>query len=403
MWAVAAALFFLQAADFNAEGMKALEEGKYEAAVQSFTKTIAADPKDYFAHFNLGLAYGLLNRDDEGIAEYRKTLELQPRLYEAELNAAILLMRRKEPAEALPLLEDAVSQKPKEFRPLAFLAEAQLQTGAADKAGETYRAALELDPKSADSELGLAHALTRQGNLAEAAPHFHRAAEFEPKYRDRLLELASLYEQNRQTAEAAAIYREFPDNPAAQQRLGELMMQNKQYADAIPRLEAAFSKEPNQANRTALAAAYVFTSQLDKALPLLQDAANAEPRDYDLRMMYARALRDRKAYPASAAQFAEAAKLKPAEPKTWNELGSVLYLAGAYPQALAAFDRARDLGEKSPGNWFLRAIILDKLKQQKPALEAYQQFISLSQGKNPDQEFQSRQRIRILKRELEKR
>src|SRR5690349_16512110 len=136
MWAVAAALFFLQAPDFNAQGMKALDEGKYEAAVESFVKAIASDPKDYFAHFNLGLAYGLLNRDEEGIAEYRKTLDLQPRLYEAELNAAILLMRRKEPAEALPLLEDAVSQKPKEFRPLAFLAEAQLQTGAADKAAE---------------------------------------------------------------------------------------------------------------------------------------------------------------------------------------------------------------------------------------------------------------------------
>ena len=180
-------------------------------------------------------------------------------------------------------------------------------------------------------------------------------------------------------------------------------MQNQQYAEAIPRLEAAYSTEQNQANRRALAAAYVFTSQLEKALPLLQDAANAEPRDYDLRMMFARALRDRKAYPAAAAQFAEAAKLKPAEPKTWNELGSMLYLTGSYPQALSAFDRARDLGENSPGNWFLRAIILDKLKQTKPALDAYQHFISMSLGKNPDQEFQARQRIRILKRELEKR
>lgn len=403
MWAIAAALFFLQTADFNAEGMKALDEGKYEAAVQSFSRAIAADPKDYFAHFNLGLAYGLLNRDAEGIAEYRKTLELQPRLYEAELNAAILLMRQKDPVEALPLLEDAAAQKPKEFRPVYFLAEAQSQTGAPEKAAESYRTAIGLDPKSADAELGLAHALARQGSLADAAPHFRQAAHLEPKYRDGLLELANLYEQNRQTAEAAAIYREFPGNPSAQQRLGELMMQNQQYAEAIPRLEAAYSTEQNQANRRALAAAYVFTSQLEKALPLLQDAANAEPRDYDLRMMFARALRDRKAYPAAAAQFAEAAKLKPAEPKTWNELGSMLYLTGSYPQALSAFDRARDLGENSPGNWFLRAIILDKLKQTKPALDAYQHFISMSLGKNPDQEFQARQRIRILKRELEKR
>ena len=65
--------------------------------------------------------------------------------------------------------------------------------------------------------------------------------------------------------------------------------------------------------------------------------------------------------------------------------------------------RARDLGENTPGNWFFRAIILDKLKQLKPALEAYQKFLSLSQGKNPDQEFQARQRARIIQRELEKR
>jgi tetratricopeptide (TPR) repeat protein len=251
--------------------------------------------------------------------------------------------------------------------------------------------------------LGLAHALARQDRLSDAAPHFRQAAQLDPKYRDSLLELANLYEQHQQTAEAAAIYREFPDNPTVQQRLGELMLRDKQYADAIPRLQAAYAKEPNQANRTALAAAYVFTSQIDQALPLLDQAVAAEPRDYDLRMMFARALRDRKSYPAAAAQFAEAAKLKPAEPKTWNELGGMLYLTGSYPQALAAFDRARELGENSAGNWFLRAIILDKLKQLKPALDAYQHFVSLSQGKNPDQEFQARQRIRILKRDLERR
>src|SRR5579862_9057675 len=134
----AVCLFFLQTPDFSAEGLKALEEGKYEAAAQAFSKAIAADPADYFAHFNLGMAYSLLHKDDEGIAEYRKTLELKPALYEAELNAAILLMRQKNPADALPLLEDAASQKPKEFRPRYYLAEAQAQTGSLDKAAENY-------------------------------------------------------------------------------------------------------------------------------------------------------------------------------------------------------------------------------------------------------------------------
>jgi hypothetical protein len=38
----------------------------------------------------------------------------------------------------------------------------------------------------------------------------------------------------------------------------------------------------------------------------------------------------------------------------------------------------------------------------KPALDAYTRFLSMSQGKHPDQEFQARQRARIIRLELEK-
>ena len=44
MWPLVAALFFFQAADPYSEGMKALEDRKYEAAVEAFNKALAADP-----------------------------------------------------------------------------------------------------------------------------------------------------------------------------------------------------------------------------------------------------------------------------------------------------------------------------------------------------------------------
>src|SRR5262249_20598294 len=132
-------------------------------------------------------------------------------------------------------------------------------------------------------------------------------------------------------------------------------------------------------------------------------AVAAEPANFDIRMMYARALRDAKQYPAAAQQFTEAAKIKPNDQRAWSNLGGVLYITGDYPQSLAAFDRARQLGEDTPGNWFLRAIILDKLRQLKPALAAYEHFLSVSHGEQPDQEFQARQRARIIRNELEKR
>jgi Tfp pilus assembly protein PilF len=324
-------------------------------------------------------------------------------LYEAQLNAGMLLLRQKKPAEALPLLESAAAQKTAEFRPRYYLADAQLAAGNPGKAEENYRAALEADGKSPGAQLGLGRALAQQGKLAEAAPYFERAAGLDANYRDSLLELAALFEKSGQADKAIEIYRRFPGNPAVAERLGELLLESNQYSDAVPRLEEAYSKSPTEANRVALAEAYVFNQQPDKALPLFEKAVAAEPANYDLHLMYARALRDRKQYPPAARQFSEALKLKPDAGPIWNELGGTLYLAEDFQPALAAFDRAGQLGENTAGNWFMRAIILDKARQLKPALEAYRQFLSLSQDKNPDQEFQARQRARIIQRELDKR
>ena len=83
------------------QGLKALDEKRYPDAVASLTQAIAADPKDYSLHFNIALAYSLMGKNAEAIPEYKKTLELKPDLYEAELNLSISLLREKRPAEAV--------------------------------------------------------------------------------------------------------------------------------------------------------------------------------------------------------------------------------------------------------------------------------------------------------------
>jgi hypothetical protein len=53
MWALLAA-FLLWQTDYIADGLKALDENRYEAAAQSFSKAIAAEPDDYAGHFISG-------------------------------------------------------------------------------------------------------------------------------------------------------------------------------------------------------------------------------------------------------------------------------------------------------------------------------------------------------------
>ena len=61
-------------------------------------------------------------------------------------------------------------------------------------------------------------------------------------------------------------------------------------------------------------------------------------------MMYARALRDRRQFPAAATQFYAAAKLKPAESKTWDQLGGMLFMMERF-RAIARRPTTR------PTNW----------------------------------------------------
>jgi tetratricopeptide (TPR) repeat protein len=403
MWAFAAVLFFLQTPDYDAQGAKALEAAKYDQAAELFGKAIAADPKDYAAHFHLALSYTMLKRDADGLAEYKKVLDLKPGLYEAELNAGILLIRDKQAGDAVKYLQQAVEQKPKEFRPMLYWAEALLESGNAANAEHQYRAALELDPKSAAAELGLAHALAKQDRLADAVPHFRAAAQFDLNYRDGLLELAGLYEKNRQNADAIAIYQEFPENAGAQERVGQLLLESKQSAEAIAPLAAAMQKDPTPANRLALATAYLFEKQFDKALPLIEQSVASEPDNYALHMMYGRGLRDSKKYDPAAQQFFQATKLKPDSREAWNELAGMLYISEKFPESLAALDRAHQLGDDTPANYYFHAITYDKLRALKPALEYYQEFLARSNGKFPDEEWKARQRAKLLARELSKR
>jgi len=403
MWSVLLIALLAQSSDFNAEGLKALDAGKNDTAIELFTKAIAAAPADYSAHFNLALAYSLSGKDAAAIPEYKKVLELHPGVYEAELNLGLSLFNTKDAAAAVAYLKLALAQKPKEFRPNFYVGEALLATRQFPGAADAFTTALTLDPSSAPAELGLAQALAYQGNLKDAEPHYRKTASLDSANRDFLLELASLYEDHREFPEALKLYREFPENPGAQERAGVLLLQTGQAALAIPILETVVAKSPSAANRLVLAQSYVKEKQLAKAEPLLAQAVSTAPADFDLRMLYAIVLRDQRKFPEAAREFTAAAAMKQDSVEAWTELAGVLLLTEQLPQGLAALDRVSALGKETSGHFYIRAMTLDRLQKRKEAVEYYDKFLVANQDQNPDQVFHARQRILILERELGKR
>jgi tetratricopeptide (TPR) repeat protein len=356
-------------ADFEAAGKKALDARNYQEAVAAFRQAVAADPKDYASHFNLGFAYTMAGQDAEAAQEFKTVLDLHPGVFEAQLNLGISLLRLNRFAEA----------------------------------EAAYRAALSIKADSAAAEEGLAQALARGNKRAEAEPHYRKAAALDLTYRDSLLELAALYEANHQAAEAIAIFHEFPLDPAAQERMGALLLQSGRSAEAIPPLEFAVAQSATPANRLTLAEAYAKEKQLAKAEPLAAAAVAQAPEDDSLRMFYGRLLRDQRKFAEAAAQFQAVTARQPESVQAWNELAGVYLVADKFQDALAAFDRVRALGAETTPDLFFRATAQDHLHQAKDALDSYNRFLAASKGAFPNQEFQARQRVLTLEKELGKR
>lgn len=401
--AIALLLLNQATADRQTQGLQALDRHDYPTAEAVFSQIAVTDPKDYSALFNLALAEVGLKKDTDAATHFQQTLSLRPGLYQAELNLGILYLRDNKAADAVPLLQDVVRQKPDLAKPHLFLAQALQAQSKWPESQAEFESALQHDPKDARAKLGLAEALLHQGKLDESRPHFERAAAMDASLKSFLLELAvALVDKNR-AADAIPMLEQFPGNAGAREKLGQIYLKAKQPENAVTQFEAAVQLSPTTANKVALATAYMRSNQQPRALPLLEEALAKSPNDWDLQMTVGRIYRDQRQFGEAGKYFATATKLKPDDAAGWSELAGVLTLLKQYPQALAALDRISELNAEKPGHIFLRAIILDNLRQLKPALATYRKFLEADNGQHSDQDFQSQGRIKAIEHELNRR
>lgn len=392
----------------------ALEKKEYAEAARALETYLAQNPQDFRAEFNLAYAYSLMDRREDAIRLYRNVLEREKELVPAHLNLGILLVEEGGPAEAVEHLRFVAARQPDNFRAEFFLAQALAATQQLPEAREAYERALKLKPDDAMAHLAYARLLV-ETDPASAERHLRSALQSDPSQDGTRLLLASVLE-NRATqgadtlGEAAELYRQYveahperPESNALRVRLGQIYAAQKRTAEAIAQWEAARAAgDTSPGLARILLDAYLQGSEQEKAKApalldqmILQDGDNAE-----LRLLSGRLRMEKKQYPAAAEQFRWVTELRPDTAEGYTNLAAALYLLQNYEGTVATLARVAALGQDTAGTHFLRAISLDKLHRIEPALESYQRFLELDAGKNTDQEFQARQRIGILSREV---
>jgi tetratricopeptide (TPR) repeat protein len=84
----------------NLEGLVHKKLGQFREAVTDFSAAIKNDPGFFDAYLNRGKVYGILNKNEEALADLRRAFELGPEGGEAAYYLAVVLYQKKELSSA---------------------------------------------------------------------------------------------------------------------------------------------------------------------------------------------------------------------------------------------------------------------------------------------------------------
>ncbi len=386
------------------EAQRDIDTNSFEAAIPPLQKFIAEKPDVAYAHFQLAYAFTALHRGDEARAEYERTIAIDPKMSEAYLNLGILLTER-EPAAAVAPLRKAVELLPAQSRPRILLGTAQERAGDFTGAADSLEGAVRLDPRDADAVLHLATLYFNLKRFAEAEVKFHNALNVQPASATAALGLAkSLDAQNKR--EAADAYQKYlvlqPADATTRARFVHLLIDQKRYDDALTEIDRADQgKPPSSDSLRRRADVQIAQNKLNDAILTLQRALALAPNDVQLLDGLGRIYLQKRDFASAEKEFQAALQRDRNNLVVWKNLSSTYYLWGNYPATLAALDVIAKAETPTAASWFIRALCYDELHQVKPALEAYQKFLAMNEGKNPDQVWQAEQRSKVLKHMLE--
>ena len=386
---------------------EALDRNDLPAVIKALEAVVESQPDIPAAWFNLAYAYTGLHQDDEAVRAYQKSLELQPGLFEAHLNLGILLIQMKRGAESLPHLEKAVTLKPQHARAHLYYGRALGLAGQPDAAEKQFEETLRLD-----SALGMAHFDLGQVRLgkkdyANALASFQKSSETDPKLAQAHLGIALALEGLNRAPESVTHFEQYlaatPGDLETRFHLARIYLQEGKNELALDNLKAVYQSNPQTPGvAAALGDVCALLKKFAESEKYYRQAVAASPNESDLRRALGQTLLDQEKLVEAENEFRATLKLDPRNRDAAQGLATSIYLQKRYPEAIPLFEQLSQTPNAPAGVFFVLATCYDHLHDLPHAIQNYEHFLQLSHDQSPDQEWQARERLKPLRRELRK-
>ncbi|HLX86542.1 MAG TPA: tetratricopeptide repeat protein [Terriglobales bacterium] len=389
-----------------AQAEDAIQKNDFAGAETLLRKALDTDPKNYQAWFDLGFVLNRLNRTDESIAAYRKSVAAKPDVFESNLNLGLMLARSNDP-EAEQFLRAATTLKPTansaseqaEGKERAWLAIAHLiENKKPADALVAYQKAAELTPKDPEPHLssGLLH--ERQKEFPAAEAEYKQVLALDPKSTEATIGLANIEMKSGRAADAEPLLRrlaaERPDDAGLHLQLGRMLAAQGKTDDALVEMQAGVKLAPGDADaQRDVAELLVDAKKLPEAEAIYQNLANLHQNDAELHQRLGEVLLKERNFGPAEEEFLKAVKLKPDLGVAYGSLAVAANETENYGLTIKALEVRAKLLPETPVSYFLRATALDHLKNYPEAARYYHLFLDASNGKDPNDEWKARHRL----------
>lgn len=378
-----------------------IQKHDYVAAEPLLHKVVQGDPANYVAWFDLGFAENGLDKTDDSIAAYRKSVAAKPDVFESNLNLGIQLAKSGQPG-AEQYLRAATRLTPtshvEEGQARAWISLAHvLEKTKPDDSIAAYSAAAKLQPKDPEPHLSAGLLLEREGKFSDAETEYKQALALDPSS-DAVTALANLYMRGRRFPQAEEYLHRViaaqPENAAAHIQLGRVLAAEGKNDAAAIELQAGAKLDPADISvQRDLADLYATLGKNSQAEVVYRELLAKNPNDPDLHQGLGQSLLRQKKFPEAQQEFLTAIKLKPDLGDAYQDLAFAAGENQNYPLAIKALEVRAKLLPETPLTYFLRASAYDHLKDFKKAAESYHLFLNTANGRYPEQEWQAKHRL----------
>lgn len=148
--------------------IKLIQTKTYGEAKKLLEKVLAEDPNNSQAHFYLAVAAERLDDKEGATEQYRKALELDPKLVEAAENLSAMLLDNKDFEGALLAANVGLKQEPKNLNLMTNRALSEQGAGKLDDALKSYEELLGVKGEDEGFRYAYAEILSIQGQKAKA-------------------------------------------------------------------------------------------------------------------------------------------------------------------------------------------------------------------------------------------